>query len=131
MVDEERVIVRRRSIESTPASDRSVTWESIRWNPSGAELARRLTVLVFGVAQMMIALRIALALVGANEDNGLVGFVYAVADPLVAPFEGILGTDRIRDDGALLDVAAGVALVGWTLIEVLILGAIGLARREP
>ena len=80
---------------------------------------------------MLILLRIVLLLVGANDDNGLVATIYDVSGLFVAPFEGVLGRDSVRNAGAVLDIAAVVALIAWTLLEALILAAISIVRREP
>ena len=33
--------------------------------------------------------------------------------------------------GSVLDVAAVVAFVGWTIIEMIVIWAVGIFRREP
>ena len=63
--------------------------------------------------------------------NDLVRLVYDVSAILVAPFEGIIRTDTVNAGTSVLDVTAIVALIGWTLLEFLILAAIGLFRRQP
>ncbi len=136
MADEERVVVQREvadppASQSQPAASQSVTEETVKRRPSGAETARRVVVFVFGIVQVLILLRIVLLLVGANDDNGLVATIYDVSGLFVAPFEGVLGRDSVRNAGAVLDIAAVVALIAWTLLEALILGAISIMRREP
>jgi hypothetical protein len=49
----------------------------------------------------------------------------------VAPFDGILRTDSLHAAGSVLDITAVVALVGWTVLEVVVLWAVGIFRREP
>ena len=49
----------------------------------------------------------------------------------MAPFEGMLNTNALQSGGSVLDVAAILALIGWTLLEALILAAVGVFRREP
>jgi hypothetical protein len=49
----------------------------------------------------------------------------------VAPFEGILRTDALSSAGSILDVTAIVAIVGWTLLELIVLWAMGIFRRTP
>ena len=136
MADEERVVVQREvadppASQSQPAASQRVTEETVKRRPSGAETARRVVVFVFGIVQVLILLRIVLLLVGANDDNGLVATIYDVSGLFVAPFEGVLGRDSVRNAGAVLDIAAVVALIAWTLLEALILGAISIMRREP
>jgi hypothetical protein len=99
--------------------------------PSGGELIRRLVVLVFGIIQVFIVLRIVLLLLNAREGNGIVSFILDVSQLFVAPFIGIFNTDALRSSGAILDIAAIAALVGWTVLEVIVLWAVNLLRREP
>ena len=54
-----------------------------------------------------------------------------MTDPFVEPFRGMFALDKVTaDQGSVFDVAALVALVGWTLIETLILAAAAHLRRE-
>ena len=54
-----------------------------------------------------------------------------VSQLFVAPFEGILRTDNLHAAGSLLDITALVALVGITIVEVIVLWAVGIFRRDP
>jgi YGGT family len=145
MVDEERV-VEQQSVTTPPAdttpytepvrppetvSHSSVVSETVRRTPSGAETARRVVVFVFGIIQALIAIRIVLLLIDANQANGLVKFIYDLSSFFVGPFEGVLNTNAVAAGASVFDIAALVALVGWTILEVLIIAGIGIARREP
>ncbi len=130
-MNEERTLVQRTDVESGLPARRTVVDETIRRSPSGAEVARRIVVFAFGIVQLLIVLRIVLLLVGADRANALVRAIYDVSGVLVAPFEGILRTNAMSAGGAVLDVSALVALVGWTILELVIVAAIGIARREP
>jgi hypothetical protein len=99
--------------------------------PSGAELTRRVVVLVFGLIQVVIGARIVLLLLDAREANGLVSGILNVSQLFVAPFEGILRTDALHAAGSVLDVTAIVAFVGWTILELIVIWAVGIFRREP
>jgi hypothetical protein len=99
--------------------------------PGGAELSRRIVVLLFGLIQLVIGLRVVLLAVDAQAGNALVSGIYNVSQLFVAPFNGILHTDALQAGGAILDLAAIAALVGWTVIELVALWAIGVFRREP
>ena len=46
----------------------------------------------------------------------------------VAPFEGILRTNALASGGSTLDVAAVLALIGWTLLELVVLAIVRIAR---
>jgi len=99
--------------------------------PGGAELARRIVILVFGLIQVVIGARIVLLLLDAREANGLVSGILSVSQVFIAPFEGILRTDALHAAGSTLDVTAIVAFVGVTIIELIVLWAIGIFRRQP
>jgi hypothetical protein len=99
--------------------------------PGASEMSRRIIVLVFGLIQLVIGARIVLLLLDAREANGLVSGILNISQIFVAPFEGILRTDSLHAAGSVLDITAIVALVGWTVIELIILWAVGIFRREP
>ena len=91
--------------------------------PSLGTMIQQVVVLLFGILQTLIVLRVIL-LPGANQDNTIVTFVLGITDPFVEPFRGMFdtGTGRGRS-GSILDIGALVALVEWTLIEALILAS--------
>jgi len=120
--------------QAPPAVRETVRTDSrriTRTGPGGSEMARRIVVLVFGLIQLVIGARIVLLLLDAREGNAIVAGILDVSQVLVAPFEGILRTDSINAAGSTLDVAAVVALVGWTALELIVLWALGIFRREP
>jgi hypothetical protein len=94
-------------------------------------MTRRVIVLVFGLIQVVIGLRIVLLLLDAREANGLVSGILNVSQLFVAPFDGILRTNNLHAAGSVLDITAIVAFVGWTIIELIVLWAVGIFRREP
>lgn len=100
-------------------------------SPSGGELVRRLVVLLFGIIQILIGLRIVLLLLNAREGNDLVSFILNASQVFVAPFVGIFNSDALHAGGSVLDIAAIAALVGWTVLEWIVLWAVNLFRREP
>jgi uncharacterized protein YggT (Ycf19 family) len=100
--------------------------------PGGATLAARIVTFVFGILQALLILRIVLLLLVANPNNGVVGFILGITQPFVEPFLGMFSLNRVTaSQGSVLDVAAIVALIGWTLIEMLILAAIRIFARRP
>ena len=99
--------------------------------PGASEMSRRIIILVFGLIQIVIAARFVLLLVDAREANGLVSAILNVSQLFVAPFEGILRTDALHSAGSVLDITAIVAFVGWTVLELILLWAVGIFRREP
>jgi uncharacterized protein YggT (Ycf19 family) len=107
----------------------TVTQQRVVRRASSMRTLERLVVFVFSVIQLVIALRIVLLLVNAREGNDLVSAIYDLSDPLVSPFRGIIG--GTTHTGTFLDVAALVALVGWTILEVVIIGLVRVFKREP
>lgn len=115
-----------------PAGTRtSVVAETATMTPSGGETARRIVTLIFGIIQTFIVLRIVLLLLDAREGNALVQFILDVSQIFVAPFVGIFNNDALRASGSVLDIAAIAALVGWTILEMIVLWIVNIARREP
>ncbi len=102
-----------------------------RSGPGVPEMTRRIVVLVFGLIQIVIALRIVLLLLDARTGNALVSGILDISKIFVAPFEGILNTNAISSGGSILDVAAVAALVGWTILELIVIWILGIFRREP
>jgi hypothetical protein len=100
-------------------------------SPSGGEMLRRVVVLIFGIIQAFIVLRIVLLLLNAREGNDLVAFILNTSQLFVAPFNGIFNNDALTAGGSVLDIAAIAALVGWTILEWIVLWAVSLFRREP
>lgn len=99
--------------------------------PGPLYYVRRVVSLLFGILVALIALRILLLALGANEGNALVDFIYGASEPFVAPFRGIFSMDAVSPNGtSILDIAAVVAIVGWTLIYLLIMAILGLADRR-
>ena len=85
-------------------------------------------VVVFGIIQLIIGLRILFLLLDAREANALVAAILNLSQPLVAPFEGIFQTNALQSGGSVLDIAAIAALVGWTILELIVLSLIRIPR---
>ena len=118
--------------EEEPVVDRGpavVERRTVTRSPSGGELAGRVVILIFGIIQVFIILRIVLLLLDAREGNDLVSFILNTSQIFVGPFEGMLKTNALSSGGSLLDVAAILALIGWTVLEALILAAVGIFKR--
>ena len=147
MTDYERTTVRETTqqvatdpyVAPVPAAPATAAATSVRTTetahvtpgPGGATMATRVVTFLFGILQVMLILRIILLLLVANRGNDIVQFVLNVTQPFVDPFIGMFSLNRVTaDQGSVLDIAAIVALIGWTLIEALILAAIRLFSRR-
>jgi hypothetical protein len=117
--------------ETGGQSNRTVTSSRLDVRPSNNETARRIVVLVFGLIQIAIGLRIVLLLLSAREGNLLVSIINNLGGALTEPFRGILSLSQVTAGGSVLDVAAVVALVGWTIIEMIVIWSLAIFRREP
>jgi YGGT family len=126
--EDERVI----RTADDPAYDRSTVVERrVTRSPGASDLLGRVIALLFGIVQVLIILRIVLLLLNAREGNDIVAWILNTSQIFVGPFEGMLNTNALTAGGSVLDVAAILALVGWTVLEALIMAAIGIFRRDP
>ena len=141
MTDYERTTVHDRTVvdpappvtaEPAVASTvRTTEREVVPAGPSGASTVARLVTFLFGVLQVALILRIILLLLVANPGNDVVALILGITDPFVEPFRGMFQLDRVTaDQGSVLDIAAIVALIGWTLVELLVLAAIRIFDRR-
>ncbi|HEX7490399.1 MAG TPA: hypothetical protein VF337_01705 [Candidatus Limnocylindrales bacterium] len=117
--------------ETGAPTSRTVTSSRLDYRPSNNETTRRIVVLIFGLVQITIGLRIILLLLSAHEGNILVAIVNGLGFLLTAPFQGILSISSVATGGSVLDVAAVVALAGWSLIELIVIWGLAVFRREP
>ena len=127
MTYEERT-VRRSDEDLSTGSTGTVVKRESAMSPSGGEVGRRVVVLIFGIIQVLIVLRIILLLLNAND---LVAFLLNTSQVFVGPFEGIFNANALKSGVSILDIAAVAALVGWTVLEVVVLWIVQVFRREP
>jgi hypothetical protein len=131
MTEEERRTVATEEPAASGEGSRLTSRRTVESRPSGGELARRVVVLIFGLIQILIALRFVLLLLDAREANSIVKSILDLSQLFVAPFEGILRTDALHASGSTLDITAIVAFVGWTILELIVIWAVSIFRREP
>ena len=99
--------------------------------PGGLTTAARVITFLFGILQAALILRIILLLLVANTGNDVVSLILNITDPFVDPFRGMFSIDRVTAGESRFDIAALVALIGWTLIEALLLAALRIFSRRP
>ncbi len=132
-MDDETVVRRERIRPAVPArdevaSERVERVDRYATGPRPDTLLRRIIVLIFGLIQLIIVLRILFLLLDAREANAIVRGILDVSQVLVAPFNGIFNTDALSHGGSTLDIAAIAALIGWTILELVLLAVANLAR---
>jgi len=113
----------------TEQSKRTVISTS-RSSPGGVEVLQRIMVLIFGLIQLVIGARIVLLLINARTANDLVSGILNVSQVFVGPFNGILQVDNLKNSGATFDLAAVLALVGWTVLELIVFWGLNIFNRD-
>jgi uncharacterized protein YggT (Ycf19 family) len=98
--------------------------------PGGATVVARFVTFLFGVLQVALILRVILLLLVANQGNDVVQLILNLTDPFVEPFRGMFALDRATAGRQILDIAAIVALIGWSLVELLILALVRVFDRR-
>jgi uncharacterized protein YggT (Ycf19 family) len=98
--------------------------------PGAATVLSRFVIFLFGVLQVALILRVILLLLVANPGNDVVQLILNVTDPFVEPFRGMFQLDRVTAGDSMLDIAAIVALIGWSLVEMLVLALIRVFDRR-
>lgn len=111
----------------TVVRDRVVEREVVS-SPSPLGVVTRFIVFIFGLIQLLIGLRIILLLFAARGSNDIVAGIYNISEIFVAPFRGILRIDEVQAGATALDVGAIVALIGWTVIELVVLALVRIFR---
>lgn len=79
----------------------------------GVQIAQRIVWFVAGAIAIIIALRFALLLFGANQAAGFTDFIYGLSGVFVAPFNGIFGTPVYGR--AVFDVSSLLAIAVYLL----------------
>jgi len=69
---------------------------------------------VFGVIEVLIAIRFVLLLLGANAEAGFVSLIYALSGIFMAPFNAILESQSV--EGAMFEWSALVAIAVYALV---------------
>ncbi len=91
--------------------------------PGGASIwtVSRVIALVFTVLEVLLFIRFALKFLGANADQGLVVTIYAMTDPLVAPFRGIFSQPA---GTPVVEIAALLSIIFFVLAAALSLALV-------
>lgn len=92
--------------QETVATDRTI---------SGTTLFKRVIWFIVGFINVLLAARVVLLLLGAQEDSGFVSFVYAISAPFAAPFYGMFAYQPTYGVSTL-EVSSLVAMAVYTLI---------------
>ena len=103
--------------------------QTTAYQPSGSTLAARVVVVVFGIIEALLVLRIVLLGLDAQRDNEVVSTILNASQVFVAPFVGMFRVDALTAGGSVLDIAAITALIAVTIVELVILAIVRIPRR--
>jgi len=126
-MDEERTTKEVRTEETigdSAAVERRTTTEKTA--VPGNVLAQRIVWYIVGIIVGLLALRLVLQLLGANEGNGFVDFIYGLSAVFAAPFFGMFSYDPTYG-ASYFEISTVVAilvylLIGWAVAKLFTLG---------
>lgn len=108
-------------VRSTAAAPRQQVdqYDTVAYDPyeSRRLAGHRLTQLIywiFALIEGLIAIRVILKALGANQAAGFAQFIYSVTAPLVAPFVGLFTNPTYQ--GSVLELSSIVAMIVYALI---------------
>jgi len=92
----------------------------VYWGSGGSigSILARVVLFVFGLIELLILIRFALLLLGANAQAGFAQWIYQTSRIFMSPFNAIFGTKIV--DGAIVEWSALVAILVYALIAYLI-----------
>ena len=89
--------------------------------PSPVWTVTRVVTLLFTVLEVLLLVRFAMKLLGANASQPLVSALYGITEPLVRPFQGIFSQ---TDQPVVFDLPALLAIVFLFLIAALVVALV-------
>ncbi len=139
MTYEDRTVVRDRQVSRTAEpADAAAPQVNVNETPYATTapapgpltVVRRIVALLFGILEVLLAVRIILLALGANSGNGIVDGIYNITDPFVGPFVGIFNINHVRPTGdSVIDIAAIVAVFAYALLAILVDSVLRIADR--
>ena len=91
----DRSVVSQGPIVADQPTIQTDTRRTTRSGPGGSEMTRRVVVLIFGLIELVIGLRIVLLVLDARTGNALVSGILNISQVFVGPFDGILHTNAL------------------------------------
>lgn len=111
------------SASPPPDIDREIRRTNAQWTA-------RVIYFVFGVIEIVIAIRILLKLIAANEASGFARFIYGFTAPFLAPFQNVVNSPRARN-GSTFEISSILAILIYLLISWLIVRLLFLLLDRP
>jgi hypothetical protein len=106
-----------RATEVVPGGEATTTrtTKSVEAPATGTVLASRIVYYILGVIEVLLALRLVLALLGANRANAFADFIFGLSHPFAAPFFSLFGYQPTYG-AAQLEMGTIVAMVVYALV---------------
>ena len=118
--------------ESTVVGDGTVARKQVVTSHNSATpyaKAQQVIYLILGIIEALLAIRIVLSLLGANQGNGFAQLIYGVTAPMVAPFFGLFGY-TFQSGIARFEIETVVAMVVYALVAWVIAKIISIGRTQ-
>lgn len=125
MADQEEQVTEKTTVNNgRVVTDRAVTTTS---GDYPIAKAGQIVWFFIGAINLLLALRMVLALLGANPANAFADFIYSLSNVFVAPFRGLLQVGTIELGVSRFEVETLVAIIvyallGWGIVKLLSLG---------
>lgn len=118
-----------RSTTTKAVGDSVVERETVQQTSkvSGRVVVSRLVWFIVGAISVILAIRVILMMLAANQGNAFVDFIYALGGIFAAPFFGIFGYTPTYGNSAF-EISSIVAilvylLLGWGIVKLLNIAA--------
>jgi YggT family protein len=92
-------------------------------------LVIRIIQTILGVLEILLALRFALKLIGANPASGFASFMYGITGPFYAPFARLVATPI--SNGMVLEVTTLIAMAVYSLFFWIVVRVIQVVADRP
>lgn len=128
MADQEQATREVRTTDET-VGNTNVQRETVteRTAAPSSVVAQRVVWYIVGVIVALLALRLVLQLLGANEGNGFVDFIYSLSGVFAAPFFGMFSYEPSYGvsyfEVSTLVAIVIYALIGWGVAKLFTLGS--------
>ena len=74
---------------------------------------------LFGIVEFLLAIRVILKLIGANEANGFANFIYGLSAPLVALFANLV-QNPVFNTTSIIEITTIIAMLVYAIMAGLI-----------
>lgn len=90
--------------------------------------ASGLTLLVVGIAELVLGIRVIFRLLDADSTNSFVQWVYAMSEPMLEPIRNFIG-EASFDQRFVLDFRTIVAMTFWAVLAYVVLALLEWVKK--